>query len=355
MTEKINSFEIDSHKLMYHPERVSQWKNNYDCAPIYVEIGPTNVCNHRCVFCALDWVNRDATYIDKDTMMDNLEDMAKLGVKSIMFAGEGEPLLHKNIADFVKQAKTNGIDVAITTNGVVFDPKLAEKVLPYLSWIRFSVDAGTKQTHAKIHGTHASDFDRLVSNIESTANIIRTNNYDATFGVQMLLLNQNKAEAETLTKMAKQYGVHNIQIKPYSHHDKSSNDFEVNYNELTELEKVLLKHSDENFKVIYRTTSMNRLDIQREYTSCHGLNFFALLDAKGNVIPCNLFYENPDFYYGNINEQKFSEIWKSNDKEKIMQKINENGVSECRASCRLDKINMYLDRLKNPLPHDNFI
>ena len=47
--------DIDSHKLMYHPERVAEWKEKGDCYPIYVEIGLTNVCNHKCIFCGLDW------------------------------------------------------------------------------------------------------------------------------------------------------------------------------------------------------------------------------------------------------------------------------------------------------------
>ena len=42
--------EVDNHKLMYHPERVTEWRERKDCYPIYVEIGPTNACNHRCIF-----------------------------------------------------------------------------------------------------------------------------------------------------------------------------------------------------------------------------------------------------------------------------------------------------------------
>ena len=44
--------DVDNHKLMYHPERVSEWEEKGDCAPIYAEIGPTNTCNHRCGFCS---------------------------------------------------------------------------------------------------------------------------------------------------------------------------------------------------------------------------------------------------------------------------------------------------------------
>ena len=39
---------------IYHPERVSEWLRKGDCYPIYVEIGPTNRCNHHCIFWAFN-------------------------------------------------------------------------------------------------------------------------------------------------------------------------------------------------------------------------------------------------------------------------------------------------------------
>ena len=120
--------EVDNHKLMYHPERVAEWKEKGDCYPIYVEIGPTNRCNHGCIFCALDFLENGTDMIDTNIMISTLENMANHGVKSIMFAGEGEPLLHKDIGLFTQKAKGYGLDIAITTNGVAFTQKKREIV-----------------------------------------------------------------------------------------------------------------------------------------------------------------------------------------------------------------------------------
>jgi len=347
--------DVDNHKLMYHPERVADWKKNSDCSPIYVEIGPTNRCNHRCMFCALDWLEHGGADIDSKVMTQNLENMAKFGVKSVMFAGEGEPLLHKNIGLFVKTAKDAGIDVSITTNGVLFNKEEAERILPYLSWIRFSLDAGTQETYSQIHGTRKEDFSKVIENISYASEIKRKNNYPIVIGVQSLLTNKSLGELEMLAKKVRDIGADNLQIKPYSHHPSSKNDLSFNYEEAEKIRPVLESLSEGKFQIIYRTNTIQRLQTCREYDQCHGLPFFSLIDARGEVIPCNLFYGNKEFTYGNINQELFSDIWTSERRKQVIEKINQKGIDDCRKGCRLDVINRYLERLKNPQAHDNFI
>jgi radical SAM protein with 4Fe4S-binding SPASM domain len=347
--------EIDNHKLMYHPERVAEWKVQGDCFPVYVEIGPTNRCNHKCVFCALDWVEHGSQDIDKDVMIRNLEDMASHGVKSIMFAGEGEPLLHKNICDFVETARGYGMDVSLTTNGVMFNKEKADRILKHFSWVRFSIDAGTRQSYSKIHRTRESDFDKMLDNLKYASELKKEKGYNVTIGTQILLLSLNQDEILEAAKLLKQNGADNLQIKPYSHHPLSRNDYSLDYKKIKGLNERLQLVADEKFKVFYREHTMERMSDKRSYTECAGLSFFTLIDAKGNVIPCNLFYNNNDFTYGNLNKNSFSEIWEGERRKGVLAKLRERGVKSCREGCRLDTVNRYLHRLKYPEEHDNFI
>jgi len=347
--------EVDTHKLMYHPERVAKWLEEGDCPPIYVEIGTTNRCNHRCIFCALDFVSRDESDIDKEIMIKTLEDMASFGVKSVMFAGEGESLLHRDISDFVKQAKRSGLDVALTTNGVLFDREKAEECLSYFSWIRFSVDAGTPQTYNKVHRGGRKDFERIIENIKNAVEVRNSQKLDTVIGVQFLLIPDNIDDVIELANICKRIGVDNLQVKPYSQHPRSVNKFVINYNAYSHLESELKKFESDQFKVLFRKRVMKSLGEEHQYKECHGLSFFALIDAKGNVLPCNLFYDNPEFTYGNLYTKSFSEIWRGKRRREIVEKIKERGIENCRRACRLDSINKYLNRLRNPQPHDNFI
>jgi radical SAM protein with 4Fe4S-binding SPASM domain len=230
--------------------------------------------------------------------------------------------------------------------------------LPFLSWIRFSLDAGTENTYSFVHKTRPGDFGKVIENIRYAAELKRKKGYGVTIGVQALLIRQNAEEMETFARLAKEMGVDNIQIKPYSHHPFSNNvdDELVPYAYQTNGLKVKLQaFSDEKFNVVYREKTMERLCEGRTYDQCFGLPFFALVDSRGNVIPCNLFYNMPDFYYGNIHEERFSEIWGGSKRKEVLKRLNETGVANCRNGCRLDASNRYLHRLRNPHPHDTFV
>ena len=349
------SSQIDSHKLSYHPERVAEWDEKEDCYPIYVEIGPNVACNHKCIFCALDFMNHSGYFIDTEVMLKTLKEMAEKAVKSVMFAGEGEPLLHKDIGLFARTAKESGMDVSITTNGVLFTKEKREQCLPYLSWIRFSVDSGSPENYALVHGTNSSDFEKVIENIKESVKFVKENNLNTTIGVQFLVIPQNKGEAVKLAKILRDIGADNLQIKPYSRHPDSLNNLILNIDEYNKIEEELKGLDDDKFKIIFRKASAERIEEGNMYPQCYGLPFFALIDANGNIIPCNLFYGKEDFFYGNLYRNSFPEIWESEQRKRIIMKLKEIGVDNCRKGCRLDPINRYLHRLKNPEAHDNFI
>jgi len=345
--------DIDNHKLMYHPKKVAQWIETGDSYPVHIEIGITARCNHKCVFCALDFLEHKED-MDTQVMLKALKEMGEKGVKSVMFGGEGEPLLHKDISLLVKKAKEYGLDVAITTNGIFFNQEKIEECLPYLSWIKFSVDAGTPETYAKIHGTSESQFEKLLYNIKKAVEYKTQNKLKATIGTQFLMIPDNLNESVLLAKRLKEIGVDYLSIKPYAHHPNSNNNFVVNPEEYNKIEEELKEFNTESFKVFFRKETVRRIQEGNAYPECYGLSFFCLIDAKGNVLPCNLFYEHPDFTYGNLNTQSFSQIWEGEKRKQVLEKIKQKGTKDCRVGCRCDVINRYLNRLKNPLEHDNF-
>src|SRR4051794_32740976 len=101
----MDKWQIDGSKLHFHPERVAQWLEVGDdwekakkVYPIYWEITTSAACNHRCTFCSTDAIGYPAILVDADLLIARMEEAKALGVKSVMFAGTGEPLVHKRIS-----------------------------------------------------------------------------------------------------------------------------------------------------------------------------------------------------------------------------------------------------------------
>lgn len=356
----MDNLRIDSHKLLYHPKRVAQWLNEENVYPLYFEIGPSGRCNHRCIFCAFDYLKYQGPFIEKGALASFLSESATVGVKSVLYSGEGEPLLHQDIAEIILQTEKFGIYVALSTNGVLFNNSLARQTLGSLTWIRFSLDAATKETHGKIHRCPEGDFGLIIKNLSDAVKIKRQNNYACTIGVQFILLPENHHEAIKLAAMTGDMGVDYLTIKPFYRRPMSYHtpDRDFHYTDLLALDDDLQKLASDQFKVIFRARAMEKLeDEKKEYEQCLGLPFAAHIDAKGDMYTCSAFVGDKNFCYGNICQSSFSEIWEGEKRKDVLLRVAEMDISQCHRNCRLDEINTYLWSLRHTeqIPHGNFI
>lgn len=355
----MDKYRIDSHKLLYHVSRVHHWLEGKVIYPIYMEISPAGTCNHRCTFCGLDFMEYQKKYLETAVLKERLSEMATLGLKSVMYAGEGEPFLHADIAEIISHTKKSGIDVAVTTNGVLLKEALAEKILGKTEWIKVSINAGTSETYAKIHRTKSSDFDTVMANMSRAVKIKRDNGHRCTLGMQLVLLPENMAETVTLANRARDIGMDYLVVKPYSQHLLSKTQIykDIKYSDCLSLAEELKKINTSGFTVIFRTNAMSKWDEgSRNYNRCLALPFWSYLDASGNVWGCSVYLGDDRFLYGNIYESTFKDIWEGEKRKKSLDWVEQEfDACQCRVNCRMDEINRYLWDLKNPSAHVNFI
>lgn len=355
----MDKYKIDSHKLMYHIPRLHAWLDEKLVYPVYIEISPSGACNHRCTFCALDYVGYQKRYLETTRLKAILSEMGQLGVKSVMFGGEGEPLLHKEICDIVVHARRSGIVTAFTTNGVLLRKSLADKILPQTEWIKVSCNAGTRETYARIHRTRQTDFDAVIENMAYAAELKHKQGYLCALGVQLLLLPENGKEVLQLAAKASDIGMDYLVIKPYSQHflSKTEKYKNITYKKWLHLANELARFNNEHFKVIFRLDTMQKWDTGvRSYERCLALPFWSYLDAGGNIWGCSAFLGEKQFWYGNIYENSFQKIWESETRLRSLRWTeNEFDINQCRINCRMDKINRFLWELRHPPEHVNFI
>ncbi|MBF0247636.1 MAG: radical SAM protein [Alphaproteobacteria bacterium] len=347
---------IDGTKLMHHTERLAAWARGEAIFPIHLDISPAGACNHRCTFCIVDYKPERKGFLDGDVMIKLLRDAAACGVKSILFAGDGEPLLNRRLPDAIEAGAQAGMSMALNTNGVHLKRETMTRVLPHLEWMRVSVAAGTAETYSAIHKTKPGDFDTVFQNIADASAFKRRHGLACTIGIQQILLEENKHEIVALAQKAKDAGASYFTVKRFA--EQNMNDFSIRPQIHLECEEQFRKAESlatDDFQVIIRRNNFDD-DGSRSYDRCLGLPFLAYVLADGRIYTCCGFYGEPDFSYGSLYENSFAEIWTGKLKNDVIERIETSlDVHSCMKHCRHHNINKLLWSLKNPPRHVDFI
>lgn len=357
----MEEYRLDSHKLIYHPHEVYQWMKKGDIFPINVELGISGACNHRCIFCCMDYMGYQAQNLSADLLLPNLREMHQKGLKSVVLAGNGEPLINKDAVNIINETKVIGIDVAMSTNGVLFNKETADACLHSLTWIRFSTSAFSDDKYQKIHHAKPHEIDKVFANITYAAELKRKMHLKTTIGVQLVLIPENIDEVYQLAVKAKEIGSDYFSVKSFGYQPQSKSELKNGfdrsefYNQQEELEMQLSALNTENFKCIYRKNRIKKAKLERTYHECHALPFYSFIDSSGEIWPCCTLLGNKDMCFGNLHDRSFVEIWQGEKRKHVIEKIKQSGLKQCSLDCRLDEMNRYLQELKYPNTHLNFI
>ena len=316
----------------------------------------SGACNHRCIFCALDYIGYKPNFLNTKLILDNIRELATRGLKSVIFAGEGEPLMHKDAPFIFNETKAYGVDAALSTNGVLLTKEVSEQCLQSLTWIRFSIAAATEQTYAKLQSRRKGDLQRVYNNLQDAVRIKRDKNLGVTLGGQLLLLEDNKDEVYLLAKNLREIGLDYLTVKPFSQHKYSINLISVDYSDSVEIERKVRELETDKFAIYFRHHAIENLEIEKPYDRCYALPFMLYINSEGGLYPCGAFLSVKEFSYGNLYEKSFVEIWESARTREVMDRFDGEFLkTRCRKACRLDEMNKYLFELKHPGAHVNFI
>ena len=116
--------------------------------PVLCNYYLTYRCNAKCHFCDI-W-ERPSPYATDTTVIQNLHDLKRLGVRIIDFTG-GEPLLHRQLPLFLQTAKQLGFITTVTTNTLLY-PKHAERLHGLIDMLHFSLDSPVPEEHNASRG-----------------------------------------------------------------------------------------------------------------------------------------------------------------------------------------------------------
>ena len=164
----------------------------------------TNSCNLKCTFCARKKMKSKPSFIDKKLAFSMLNQAYELGVRDVGIYGRGESMLSPILNDCITEAKRIGYEyVYLDTNGCCSRDKLQSVVDVGLDSIKFSINAGTKETYKMIHGRDC--FEKVIDNIKFISHVRENSDVSFKLFASYVVTEENKNEKEKLKNILEDY------------------------------------------------------------------------------------------------------------------------------------------------------
>ncbi len=347
------------HKFIHHTERLAELRDGKQTVPIIVQFTPSNVCNHRCSFCAYrldDFTHKDGTFqknviMPYEKIIECLNDFKEMGVKGLTYTGGGEPLMHPRAYDMLKETSSRGLDLALITNGALLTEDMA-KILADASWVRISLDAGKNYTYEKLRGVQPTSFIKTLNNIKMLVKYKKR----CLVGIGFVVCKENYKEILLVAEIAKLLGVDNFRISGASTPEGLSyfDGFKEEANALAEQAQQL---TDDNFTVFNllgdRLDDMG--DTVQDYDKCPRKDLLTYVGADYNVYTCCILCYNEKGLIGSIKNQSFKQLWESSEKKNFFASLNPR--EHCAGNfCTYKKKNEFINYcIKRNPEHVNYI
>jgi len=350
--------------------------------PMLVQIGITNRCNFRCVFCWFQPTQVSAEFLNKGVIntqnyMENphviknqavmpyelftsiIDDIYALGTRRVELVGAGEPFSHKQILEMISYVKKLGMYCAAVTNGSLLTQKKVEFLVDnQVDHVTISLDAASAETHEKIHliqgGKKFRDILAMIGYLieyrDSKGSIYPR------VAVSFVSTSLNYFEAEQVLDICAKIGVDEVLYRYALIHKgieyldlgvnqkrefgKLMRQIELKANQLGIVPRIELPTDEDTPALVKNESPPLYLKIP-----CYVGWYLTLITAEGTVYPCCQCVQN----MGQVGKQSFRDIWFS-DKYRQFRNLTKGfpinkggGLDGCRCDmCGLDRFNLSL-------------
>jgi len=126
-------------------------KDNYGRPLVELRVSVTQMCNYSCIFCHREGISGNHVEISLDKWEKIFKAAKNLGIRKMKITG-GEPLLYRQIVEFVRTAKKYFDEVSLTTNGYLLEEFSQKLKSAGIDRINVSLHSLDRETYKKITG-----------------------------------------------------------------------------------------------------------------------------------------------------------------------------------------------------------
>tara|TARA_B110000305_G_scaffold144816_2_gene161004 strand:+ start:166 stop:1059 length:894 start_codon:yes stop_codon:yes gene_type:complete len=263
--------------------------------PFSLSIEPTTACNLGCPECpsGLKQFTRPTGRLDL-TLHEKMIAQLKRPVFYINYYFQGEPFLHPNFLELIKEAKRNKIYTSTSTNAHFINEKMAGDIVESgLDRLIISIDGLTQETYEnyRIHGK----LDKVIAGTKEMVQAkLRLNSSTPHLIFQFLAVKPNEHEIPQVFELGKEMGIDEVRIKSAQLYE-----FENGNPLMPENEKYsrYRKQADGTYKMKYKLGN-----------HCWRMWSSSVLTWDGKVVPC-CFDKDAKHVLGTVADNDFKTIW----------------------------------------------
>lgn len=111
----------------------------------------TYACNLSCTHCYMYKERLHSSILSLAEYRSIFKGLKEIGIKNLTFSG-GEPLLATNFKEIISEAKLQGFNVAVFSNGTLWTDKLIDFARRNITAVQISIDGTTEQACSLIRG-----------------------------------------------------------------------------------------------------------------------------------------------------------------------------------------------------------
>jgi MoaA/NifB/PqqE/SkfB family radical SAM enzyme len=357
-------------KIVHHPDRVAAMREGRQPAPLQVQIVLADLCNQHCSFCAyrtpgypsnelfphVDPVtgvgeSNPRRFLPTPKALEILDDCKELGVKAIDFTGGGEPTLHPAHTALFARTLALGLDLALMTNGTRLGGPALD-LLAQAKFVRFSLDAGTPATYARIRRAPPEVFAVVTRHIAALA-ARRDPAGDLEIGVNFVVTRENWTELGLAARQARDLGASYFRIAALATDDGARyyGDLLGPIGELCDQARAL---EAPGFRVFGQLQSRVRTlaEGRPDYRYCGHMQLNTFVGADQNVYRCCTLAYNTRGLVGSIAQRRFADLWRAPDKQAGFEGFDARGCRFCPVNDKNRFINYLLEKAPR---HVNFV
>ena len=286
--------------------------------PFTVSIEPTTACNLGCSECpsGLKSFTRPTGKLDLEVNRKLLRSLGKQ-LFYINYYFQGEPFLHPQFLELIREAKKHRIYTATSTNAHFITPQKAEEIVASgLDRLIISIDGLTQQTYEsyRVHGS-------LQKVLTGTENLVaakkRAGSATPHLIFQFLVVKPNEHEVAEIFEKAKAMEVDEVRLKSAQVYD-----YQHGHPLIPDNEKYARyrRQSDGTYRLKYKTSN----HCWRMWSSC-------VLTWDAKVVPC-CFDKDATQVLGTALEEDFDVLWKSAAYQRFRQAVltGRNEIEICK-------------------------